>query len=182
MPFTTLASPGFKGKTDIKKLTAAIDANFALVGDEADAAAASAVAAAASADEAAASAIAIADVITQTPGTVTIVGTDEEDGSASVALQIVDAESTAIEARALLSVWVSSTSFGAPEDDAGQTAFAVATGVEIEEVLDLADYRVLTAATGDAEITLTGADGTYHVMATCNGLVYAGAVTITGNE
>jgi hypothetical protein len=178
MPFAILSGPTYKGKTDIKKLTAAIDANFAIVGDAeafADAAEASALAAAASAES-------IDEVIAKNPGTVDITAVDGEDGTAEVTLQIKDANDDDLEERAVVRVWISSTSFGAPEDDAGQTDVSVDTGTELQEVIDLADYVLLTDADGKIVLTITGADDTYHVMATCNGLAYADSAVITGNE
>jgi hypothetical protein len=106
---------------------------------------------------------------------------DEADGTAILSLALKDANNVTIAARGLIRLWISGTSYGAPNAGAGQTAFAVTGGTEINQVTDLADYRILTAATGLAEVTLTGADATYHVMAECNGLVSTGSVAITGN-
>lgn len=122
-----------------------------------------------------------AAVLALNPGTVSVAGTDNEDGTATIALQIQDVAGASISSRSVIRLWVSDTSFGAPNAGAGQTAFAVATGTELEEKTDLADYLVLTTADGAASITLTGADGTYYAMAECNGLAYAGTITITGN-
>ncbi len=114
------------------------------------------------------------------PFQVGITAVDGADGTAAVTLQIQDLNGTAIAARAVLRVWNAGTTFTAP-DGTGITAFAVGTGVELDQEIDLADYRVLTDANGTAVFTLTAADGTYYTQAESNGLAYSGAVTITGN-
>jgi hypothetical protein len=106
--------------------------------------------------------------------------TDEADGTAILSLALKDANNVTIAARGLIRLWISGSSYGAPSAT-GITAFTVTGGTEIDEETNLADYRILTAATGLAEVTLTAANGTYHVMAESNGLVSTGSVTITGN-
>jgi len=140
----------FKGKTDIKKMSAAIDATATAM-------------------------------LAKNPATVVLTASDEADGTALINIRIADAAGTTIAQRAVVRFWVAAASFGAPNAGAGQTAFAVTGGTELDEETNLADYRILTAATGLAEVTLTGADATYHIMAECNGLAYTTSVTITGN-
>ena len=123
---------------------------------------------------------AFAAVVADVP-VVAVTAVDGEDGTASITVQCNDGNGVALASKYLLSVWIGSVTGGAPNASAGQTAFAVATGVEIAEVTDLAEYRVLTDATGTAVITLTGADATYYAMAECVGKVTVGTVTITGN-
>jgi hypothetical protein len=123
---------------------------------------------------------AISAVVADVP-VLSVTSVDGEDGTASITVQANDGNGVALASKYLVSVWVSGTDGGAPNASAGQTAFAVATGVEIAEVTDLAEYRVLTDATGTAVITLTGADATYYVMAECVGKVASGASVITGN-
>lgn len=123
---------------------------------------------------------AISAVVADVP-VVAVSSVDGEDGTASVTVQLNDGNGVALADKYLVNVWVSGTSGGAPNAAAGQTAFAVATGVEIAQVTDLAEYRVLTDATGTAVITLTAADGTYYVMASAVSKVTVGTVAVTGN-
>lgn len=122
-----------------------------------------------------------ASAVTTGVASVALTLTDEADGTATLAFALKDANGDTLASRGLLRVWISNSSYGAPNAGAGQTAFAVTGGVEIDEETNLADYRILTAATGLAEATLTGANATYHVMVEANGLVFTDSVAITGN-
>jgi len=104
---------------------------------------------------------------------------DNEDGTASVTVQVLNQKGNEVDAKYVARVWLASTVDTAP-DATGVTAFAVATGVELEQVTDGADYRVLTDATGTAVLTVTAADGTYYAMAEIDGKVANGTITITG--
>jgi len=115
-----------------------------------------------------------------TPYTVTVTGADQEDGTNDVTLQVKNAAGTNVGTRCVLRVWVAGTAYAAPSAT-GITAFAVGTGVELDEETNLADYRILTDATGKAIFTLTAADGTYHVMAETSGVASTGSAVVTGN-
>jgi hypothetical protein len=114
------------------------------------------------------------------PYTVTVTGSDQEDGTNDVTLQVKNSAGDNVAARCVLRVWVAGSAYAAPSAT-GITAFAVGTGVELDEETNLADYRILTDATGLAVFTLTAADGTYHVMAECAGVASTGTAVVTGN-
>lgn len=109
-----------------------------------------------------------------------LTATDGEDGTAVVDMQVTDANGNDLSNSYLLRVWLADTVLTAP-DATGKTAFAVGTGVEIEEVTAQADYRILTDATGTAAFTLTASDGTYYAMVEVNGKITTVEITVTGN-
>lgn len=110
--------------------------------------------------------------------TLELTGTDGEDGTGEVAIQLLDGGGNALAARALIRCWIAASEYGAP---AAQTDFSVLTGTEVREITADAYYEVLTDATGLVEMDVTAGDGTYYVMAEVDGVVYTGQLTISGN-
>jgi len=113
-----------------------------------------------------------------TPASIT--ATDGEDGTASITVQVLNQDGNEVGSRYVVRLWLADTVNTAP-DATDKTAFAVATGVELDELTAQADYRILTDATGTAVCTLTAADGTYYAHAEIDGQVVTGTITVTGN-
>lgn len=109
-----------------------------------------------------------------------VTAVDGEDGTAAITVQVLNQSGGEVTSRYVVRLWLADTANTAP-DATGKTAFAVGTGVELDEETAQADYRILTDATGTAVATLTAADGTYYAHAEINGEVVVGTVTITGN-
>ena len=120
-----------------------------------------------------------AAVIAAVPA-VTVSAEDGADGTAGITVQVNDQNGTAVAYNCLVRLWLADTVMTAP-DATNKTAFAVGTGVELEEVTAQGDYRLLTDATGTLVATLTAADGTYYVMVEVDGKVSSAEITVTGN-
>lgn len=111
--------------------------------------------------------------------TITLTGTDDADGTGSMAIQVKDAAGNALAERFRLRCWMSTSDFGAPVAD---TDFSVSAGAELREIIANADYEAISDATGLVVMSInTASDGTYYVMAEVDGRIYSGSVTITGN-
>ena len=117
----------------------------------------------------------------QAGGTTNILltGTNDTDGTGSMALQVRDAANNALSQRFLIRVWIAAAEFSEPD---AQTDFSVSTGEEMRELEANADYEVISDASGvvDMNINLVG-DTTIYVMAELDGRIYTGSIAITGN-
>ena len=109
---------------------------------------------------------------------ITMLATDDEDGTGSVALQIEDAGGNALAGRFRVRVWIGTADYGAP---VAQTDFSALTGTELREITADADYEVISDAAGVVEMNIVAADGTYYVMAEVDGRIYSISAGITGN-
>jgi len=106
-------------------------------------------------------------------------GTNDEDGTGSMAIQVRDAADNSLAQRFLLRVWIADAEFSEPD---AQTDLSVTTGEQMREIEADADYEVITDATGAAAMNIdTVGDKTVYVMAEADGRIYTGSVAITGN-
>ena len=109
--------------------------------------------------------------------TVDLIGTDDTDGTGSVAgaVEVVGGNASAY---SLVRVWISTSNWGAP---VARTDFSVTAGVEMHEHLAEADYDVITASDGTFSMNINeGGAGTVYVMAEVAGRIYSsGAIAIT---
>jgi len=111
--------------------------------------------------------------------TITLTGTNDADGTGTMAIQVKDADGSNLAQRFRVRCWLSTGDFGAPVAD---TDFSVITGTELREITANADYEVISDATGLAEMNIdVASNGTYYVMAEVDGRIYSGSVAITGN-
>ncbi len=111
--------------------------------------------------------------------TITITSVDEEDGTATVTIQVKDAAGNNLAERFLVRTWLGGAEYGAPM---AQTDFSVDIGTEIREIYATADYEVMSDATGRVVMRVeANPDGTYYVMAEVDGRICSGSVAITGN-
>ena len=107
----------------------------------------------------------------------TLTGTDDEDGTGSVEIQVADTLGNDIETNNLVRTWVSTTDMGAA---AAITGYAVSTGTEAYEYLSEADYDIISDADGTIVMDIdNGGAGTVYVMAAIMGKIYSVAVVIT---
>lgn len=107
---------------------------------------------------------------------------DNEDGTATLTLQVVDAFGDSMSDLFLLRVWVAGNIDGEPSGDGAVdaiTGITVATGVEMNEHTSNGDYTVLTDSDGKAVLTLTESAGTIHALAAVLGKVETKQVDIT---
>jgi len=119
------------------------------------------------------------DAVQDLMPTIALTGTNNTDGTGTMAIQVKDAAGNNLAGRFRLRCWLSTSDFGAPVAD---TDFSVATGVELREITANADYEVISGATGLVEMNIdAAADGTCYVMAELDGRIYSRSSTITGN-
>ncbi len=108
-----------------------------------------------------------------------LTGTDDADGTGTMAIQVEDAAGNNLAAQFRVRCWLSTSYEGAPVAEAD---FSVITGTELREITADADYEVISDATGLVVMNIDVADDdTYYVMAEVNGRIYSGPVAITGN-
>ncbi len=108
-----------------------------------------------------------------------LAGTDDADGTGSMAIQVKDAAGNDLAGRFRVRCWLSTSDCGAP---AAEFDFSVNTGTLLREIAANADYEVISDATGLVEMNIDPyADGACYVMAEVDGRVFSGSVTITGN-
>jgi hypothetical protein len=106
-------------------------------------------------------------------------GTDDEDGTGSVSIQMTDPYTgDPLAGRARVRVWIGSAEFGAP---VAQTDFSVVTGTQLRQITADADYEVISTGAGLVVMNIVGADGSHYVHAEVNGRIYGQVVAITGN-
>lgn len=107
----------------------------------------------------------------------TVTATDLTNGTASVAIQAMDAAGNTLAQRFRVRTWVGDADFGTPV--AADTYVANGTTVELEEYLAEADYDVISPATGLTTLLLTDNDGAHYIMAEVDGRIFSDDVTIT---
>jgi len=108
-----------------------------------------------------------------------MLGTDNADGTGSMAIQARDAAGNNLAQRFRVRCWLSTSEYGAPVAD---NDFSVHIGAELAEVLANADYEVISDATGLVEMNIdAAANGTYYVMAEVDGRIYDAPASISGN-
>jgi len=108
-----------------------------------------------------------------------MLGTDNADGTGSMAIQARDAAGNNLAQRFRVRCWLSTSEYGAPVAD---NDFSVHTGTQLAEVLADADYEVISDAAGLMEMDIdAAANGTYYVMAEVDGRIYDAPASISGN-
>ena len=108
---------------------------------------------------------------------ITLTGTDDEDGTGSVELQMVDTLGNEIAENNLVRVWISTSDMGAA---AAVTGFGATTGTETFEYLAEADYDVISDEDGTIVMDINnGGAGTVYVMAAIMGKIYSVTLAIT---
>ncbi len=121
----------------------------------------------------------LADAVVDLMPQLALTGTDDADGTGSMAIQVKDAAGNDLAGRFRVRCWLSTSDCGVP---AAEFDFSVNTGTLLREIAANADYEVISDATGLAEMNISvAADGAYYVMAEVDGRVFSGSVTITGN-
>lgn len=110
-----------------------------------------------------------------------LTGTNGEDGTGSMAVQVRDANNNSLSVRLLIRIWIADVEYSEPD---AQTDFSVNTGEEMREIEANADYEVITGAAGlvvmNINVTIApDATKTVYVMAELDGRVYAETVEIT---
>ena len=113
---------------------------------------------------------------------VVITAVDGEDGTATVTAKVTDQAGNTVAGTFLLRLWIAQTLLGAASDT-NVTTYVPASGggTAAHTYTAKCDYDVLTASTGVAVMTLTGADDTYYAMAQLSGEVYGCECPVTGN-
>ena len=105
--------------------------------------------------------------------------TDGEDGTATIAIQGVDAGGIAVAKQIVVDVWFAATSGVAPAD-LGEVA--ATTGVILGEPTTDAYIRVISDAAGAIALTFTRtADGNVFAHASIAPTLVIGSVAVTGN-
>ena len=118
---------------------------------------------------------AVQDLICKVTGTAT---DDGNSDTASVSLQLQDAEGNTLADVVRMRVWISASSYGAPTAKF-TSGSEINTGTELYEYLAQADYDVISDANGVVDMDITnGGSGTLYVMAEVNGTIYPTTVTI----
>jgi hypothetical protein len=116
---------------------------------------------------------ALADLIPQ----ITLTGTDDADGTGSMAIQVKDAKAEALAQRFLLRCWIADADFSEPD---AQTDFSVLTGEQMREIEANADYEVITTADGACSMNIdAGGAKTVFVMVELDGRIYSAQLDIT---
>lgn len=110
-----------------------------------------------------------------------LTGTDLENGSATMEIQVVDANGNALVGSWLVRTWFSGDPNGVPATAAGE--FSISTGTEFEEVDADQEYVVQTEdATGKVVMLVdNNANGLVYVMAELGGQITTEGVTISGH-
>lgn len=107
----------------------------------------------------------------------TLTGTDNEDGTGSMEIDVVDTDGAAVLSNHLIRLWISTTSIGAA---AAVTGFAPSTGTETFEYLSEGDYDIISDENGVVVMDINnGGAGTVYVMAVINGKIYSTSLVIT---
>ncbi len=110
---------------------------------------------------------------------INLTGTDDADGTGTMAIQIRDTENNNLSQRFLIRTWIADVDFSEPDP---QTDFSVLTGEVMRELETDADYEIITDANGYANMNIdVASDKTVYVMAELDGRVYSGSIAITGN-
>ncbi|MCD4823585.1 MAG: hypothetical protein K8S55_03190 [Phycisphaerae bacterium] len=111
--------------------------------------------------------------------TIVLTGTDDADGTGTMAIQVKDVAGNNLAKEIFMRVWIADADKSEPDP---QTVFSVLTGEQMREVEADADYEVITNSSGYANMNIdTATNKTVYVMATIDGIVYSGSVAITGN-
>ncbi len=110
-----------------------------------------------------------------------LAGTDNEDGTGSMAIQVRDADNNNLSHRFLICVWIADAEYSEPD---AQTDFSVGTGEEMREIEANADYEVITNGAGlvvmNINVTIApDTTKTVYVMADLDGRIYTGTIEIT---
>ena len=109
--------------------------------------------------------------------TIAFSGTDGEDGTGTMDVQIQNAAGTNIAANYLARVWIADADMSEPD---AQTGFSVATGETMRTIEANADIEVITDATGLAVMSIdAGGAKTVYVMAEIDGKIYSESLAIT---
>lgn len=88
-------------------------------------------------------------------------------GTNVVVVTLTDLKGDAKAAKTLVRVWISDTAAAAGSAVAGD--FAVSGGVELQQIVDKADYWVVTAAAGTVTLTITDTPGMTNYLNTAVG-------------
>lgn len=111
---------------------------------------------------------------------INLAGTDNEDGTGEMAIQVLDAAGNNLEQVFLIRTWIADDDMSEPD---AQTDFAVAgAGEQMREIEAKADYEVITNSSGNCTMAIDAdTDKTVYVMAEIDGRIYSEGVAITGN-
>jgi hypothetical protein len=106
-----------------------------------------------------------------------LTGTDDGDGTGTMAIQVRDAANNNLAQRFLVRIWIADAEFSEPDP---QTDFSVLAGEQMRELEADADYEVITDANGAANMNIdAGGAKTVYVMAEIDGRIYRAQLNIT---
>ena len=116
---------------------------------------------------------ALQDLIPQ----ISLSGTDDEDGTGTMDIQVQDAAGNDLAQRFLIRTWIADAEFSEPD---AQTDYSVTTGEQMRELEANADYEVISDATGLVTMNIdAGGAKTVYVMAELDGRIYSQSLAIT---
>ena len=109
----------------------------------------------------------------------TLTGTDDEDGTGSMLIQVKDAGGNNLEDFFRIRAWIADDAYSEPD---AQNDFSITYGEILREIEANADYEVITSSGGSCTMNIdTATDKTVAVMADIDGRIYTSNITITGN-
>ena len=109
--------------------------------------------------------------------TLSLSGTDDEDGTGSMDIQVVDAAGNDLAQRFLARVWIADAAYSEPD---AQTGFTVATGEQMRQIEANADLEVISDAAGLISMDIdAGGAKTVHVMVDVDGRIWTASLEIT---
>ena len=109
----------------------------------------------------------------------TLTGTDDEDKTGTCAIQVKDAAGNDLAQRFLVHTWIANAEYSEPDP---QTGFSVLTGEQQWQFEALADFLVISDATGLVDMNIiVAAAASVYVMAEIDGRIWSsGEIAITG--
>lgn len=107
-----------------------------------------------------------------------LTGTDSQNGTGFMAIQVRDANNNNLSARFLIRTWIADAEYSEPDV---QTGFGgPGSSEQMREIEVNADYEILTNASGYGVMIIdAGGAKTVYVMAELDGRIYTGTVEIT---
>jgi hypothetical protein len=104
-------------------------------------------------------------------------GTDDEDGTGTMDIQVQDAAGNNLAERFLVRTWIADADFSEPDP---QTDYSVTVGEQMREIEANADYEVISNASGLVTMSIdAGGAKTVYVMAELDGRIYSQSLAIT---
>jgi len=104
-------------------------------------------------------------------------GTDDEDGTGSMTIKVLDAAGNQLMQEFLIRTWIADADMSEPDP---QTDYSVTSGEQMREIEANADYEVITNDLGYATMNIdAGGAKTVYVMAELDGRIYSQSLAIT---